>query len=79
MKNAGEALEKFKEKMNVEIRKQEKIDIAEERNFRRGKLLGKFTVKILYGWDDGKFEEENLKKLERNWRRWKAVSPEKKP
>ena len=52
MKNAGEALEKFKEKMNVEIRKQEKIDIAEERNFRRGKLLGKFTVKILYGWDD---------------------------
>jgi len=24
---------------------------------------------ILYGWDDGKFKEEYLKKLERNWRR----------
>ena len=36
-------------------------------------------ARMLYGWDDGKFEEENLKKLERNWKRWKAVSPEEKP
>ena len=79
LKNAGEALEEFKGRMNVEIRRQEKIDIVEERDFRRGKLLGKFTVKILYGWNDGKFEEEYLKKLERNWKRWKAVSPEEKP
>jgi len=42
-------------------------------------LPEKFTAKILYGWDDRKFEEENLRKLERNWRRWKAVSPEEKP
>ena len=65
--------------MNAEIRRQEKIDIAEESDFRRGELLGKFTAKMLYGWDDGKFEEENLKKLERNWRRWKVVSLEEKP
>ena len=38
--------------------------MAEERNFRRGELLEKFTAKILYGWDDGKFEEEYLKKVE---------------
>ena len=43
--------------MNVEIRRQEKIDMMKERDFRRGELLGKFTVKMLYGWDDGKFEE----------------------
>jgi len=36
-------------------------------------------VRRLYGWDDGKFEEEYLKKLERNWRRWKTVSLEEKP
>ena len=78
MKNVGEALEEFEERMNVEIRRQEKIDIAEEKDFRRGELSGKFTAKMLYEWDDGKFEEENLKKLERNWRRWKAVSPEEK-
>ena len=53
--------------MNVEVRRQEKIDIVEERDFRRGELSRKFTAKMLYGWDDGKFEEEYLKKLERNW------------
>jgi len=64
--------------MEVEVRKQERIDRVEERDFRRGELPGKFTVRMLYGWDNGKFEEEYLKKLERNWRRWKAVSPEEK-
>ena len=66
LKNAGEALEEFKGRMNAEIRRQEKIDMAEKRDFRRGELPGKFTAKMLYRWDDGKFEEENLKKLERN-------------
>jgi len=65
--NAREVLEEFKGRMNAEIRKQEKLDMAEDKDFRRGKLLGKFTAKILYGWDDGKFEEEYLRKLERNW------------
>ena len=79
LKNAREVLEEFEGRMNTEIRRQEKIDMAEERDFRRRELPGKFIAKILYGWDDRKFEEEYLKKLERNWRRWKAVSPEKKP
>ena len=69
MKNAEEALEEFKGRMNVEVRRQEKIDMTEEKNFRRGELPGKFTAKMLYGWDDGTFEGEYLKKLERNWRR----------
>ena len=34
-------------------------------------LLGKYTVKLLYGWDDQKFEAEYLKKLEKNWKKWK--------
>ena len=40
--------------------------MAKERDFRRGELLGKYIVKILYGWDNGKFEKKYLKKLERN-------------
>jgi len=79
LKNMEEALEEFKGRMSVEVRRQERIDIAEERDFRRGELPGKFMAKILYGWDDGKFKEEYLKKLERNWRRWKAVSLEEEP
>ena len=34
-------------------------------------LLGKYTVKLLYGWDNKKFEEEYLRKLDKNWRKWK--------
>ena len=79
LKNAEEALEEFEGRMSVEVRRQERINMVEERDFRRGELPGKFTARMLYGWDDRKFEKEYLKKLERNWRRWKAVSPEKKP
>jgi len=66
LKNVEELIEEFEGRMNAEVRKQEKIDMAEERDFRRGELPGNFTVKMLYGWDDGKFEEEYLRKLERN-------------
>ena len=77
MKNAEEALADFERKM--EIRKQEKIEEAEDRDFKRGELLGKFMIKMLYGWDDRKFKDKYLKKLERNWQRWKTVSLEEKP
>jgi len=60
-------LEEFEERMNAEVRRQEKLDVAEEKDFRRGELSGKFMAKMLYGWDDGKFEKEYLRKLERNW------------
>ena len=29
-------------------------------------LLGRYMAKLLYGWDNGKFEEEYLRKLEKN-------------
>ena len=67
LENAREALEEFEGRMNTEVRRQEKLDIAEEKDFRRGELLGKFMAKILYRWDDRKFKEEYLRKLERNW------------
>ena len=65
--------------MSAEIRRQEKLDRTEEKNFRRGKLPGKYIVKMLYRWDNGKFEKEYLRKLERNWQKWKSVSLEEKP
>jgi len=40
--------------------------MVEKRNFRRGELLGKYIAKILYKWNDRKFEDKYLKKLERN-------------
>ena len=34
-------------------------------------LPGKYTAKLLYGWNDQRFEEEYLNKLEENWKKWK--------
>jgi len=46
--NAREVVEKFEGRMSTEIRKQEKLDRIEEKNFRRGELLGKHMAKMLY-------------------------------
>jgi len=64
--NARETVEEFERRISAEIRKQEKVDRIEEKDFRRGELLGKYMAKMLYGWDNGKLEKEYLRKLERN-------------
>jgi len=43
--------------------------MAEEKDFEREELLEKYMAKILYGWNDKKFEKEYLRKLERNWQK----------
>ena len=48
LENTREVLEEFEGRMNTEVRRQEKLDIAEEKNFRRGELPGKFIAKMLY-------------------------------
>ena len=39
--------------------------------FKRSKLLVKYVVIILFGWNNGKFENKYLKKLKRSWVRQK--------
>ena len=69
LKNTGELIEVF-EKGGVEVRRQEKIEKKKkEDEYKRMELPGKYTAKLLYGWDDKEFEEEYLKKLEKNWKR----------
>jgi len=46
--------------------------------FRRSELLEKYMAKILFGWNNKKFEDEYSKKLERCWWRWRSVSSEEK-
>ena len=67
LKNAEELIEEF-ERGEVVVRRQ----VGEEKEYKRMELPGRFIVKVLYGWDDQKFEEEYLNKLEKNWKRWKA-------
>ena len=66
LKNAEELIEEFKQR-EVVVRRQ----VEEEEEYKRMELLGKYTAKLLYGWDDQRFEEEYLNKLEKNWKRWK--------
>ena len=66
LKNAEELIEEF-EQEGVEVRQQEE----EVEKYRRMELLGKYMAKVLYEWNNQRFEEEYLKKLEKNWRRWK--------
>jgi len=64
LKNAKEAVEDYERAYRKEGRR-----MKEEHK----EMPGKFTAKMLYGWDNGKFDREYLKRLERNWRRWKGA------
>ena len=86
LENARDLVDEFEGRMSTEVRIQEVIEEMlkvklnpKVEEFRRSELSEKYTAKILFGWDDGKFEDEYLKKLERNWQKWKSVSPEEKP
>jgi len=57
-----EVVAEFKERISIKVKRQ---DIIEKQDFRREKLLEKYMTKI-YKWNNGKFEKEYLKKLERN-------------
>ena len=71
LKNVEELIEEF-EQGGVEVRQQEKVERKKEVDeYKRMELPVKYMAKLLYGWDDKEFEEEYLKKLEKNWKRWK--------
>ena len=78
LKNAMEKVKEFeKGRFEEEIRrirlkkgKEIKLNLEVE-EFKREELLGRYTAKLLYGWNNKKFDEEYLKKLERSWNRWK--------
>jgi len=48
LRNTRKVVEKFERRMGTKVRRQEKWDIMEEKDFRRRKLLGKYIAKILY-------------------------------
>ena len=64
-------MEKFEKEIRkdkirrVQIRKEkekEKMLNPETEVFKRSQLLGKYTAKTLFGWDNRKFENEYIKK-----------------
>ena len=68
MKNVKELVDDFEGRVGAEIKHQERVveKKREKKKYRRMELLGKYTAKLLYKWDDKKIEDEYLKKLEKN-------------
>ena len=78
LKNTMEKVEelekgRFEEELRrIRMKKGKEMRLnPEAEEFKRGELPVRYMMKLLYGWDDKKFDEEYLKKLERNWNRWK--------
>ena len=64
LRNTKELVNDFEGRLGVEVRQQVGERKAEREKYRRMELLGKYMVKLLYRWDDKKFEKEYLRKLE---------------
>jgi len=64
--NTREAVEDYEKEYEKTARR---IREKEDGAYSRSELPGRYTAKVLYGWDDGRFEKEYLEKLERNWRK----------
>ena len=56
----------FEKRVNAEVRRQERMDRVEKKDFGREELPGKYMAKILYRCNNRKFENEYLKRLEKN-------------
>jgi len=48
LENAKEVVKEFERRVNAEVRRQEKLDMVEKRDFRREELPEKYMVKMLY-------------------------------
>ena len=64
LKNAEELIKEF-EWREVVVRR----EVEEEGEYKRMELPEKYMAKLLYGWDDRRFEEEYLNKLKKNWKK----------
>jgi len=47
LENVKELVAEFEGRMSTEVRRQEKLDMAEEKDFRRGELPVKYMAKML--------------------------------
>ena len=62
LENIKEVVAEFERRISIEVKKQEKLNLVEEQDYRRGKLLEKYMAKMLYEQNNRKFKKEYLKK-----------------
>ena len=69
LKNAMELVEEFEKEYDREEEEEVRRQKAEEdkQTFSR-ELLGRYMAKLLYGWDNKKYNREYWRQMEGNWR-----------
>jgi len=72
--NAENLVKEFKEEYGKIGRLRKRRNSKEDK---KGELLDKYTAKMLYGWDDKRFNKEYWGQLERNWKKWKGKGKER--
>jgi len=69
LKNAIELVEEFeKEYGREEEEKARRQEQKENKETLKRELPGRYTVKLLYGWGNKRYDQEYWKKMEENWR-----------
>jgi len=63
LKNTQEVLRDYERDYKETARR---IREEEDGAYSKSKLPGRYMAKLLYGWDNGRFEREYLEKLERS-------------
>ena len=60
--NTKEAVDEFERKIGTEVRRQEEVGKWSQRTKKekRIELPERYTAKLLYRWDNGKFEEKSI-------------------
>jgi len=66
--NAEDLVKEFEEEYGEIGRARKRKDNKEDK---KEGLLGRYMAKMLYGWDNKRFDEEYWGRLERNWKKWK--------
>ena len=69
LENVQELVDRFEGEYREEARRIKKRNLKEDC---KGELPGRYTAKLLYRWDNKKFNREYWGRLERNWKQWRS-------
>ena len=62
-------VDRFEKEYREEARRIKKRNLKEDH---KRELPERYTAKLLYGWDNKKFDREYWRRLERNWKQWRS-------
>ena len=72
LKNTMKLVEEFEREYHREEEEKVRQQEANEDKWTFSReLLGRYMAKLLYGWDNKKYDQEYWKKIEENWKWWK--------